>query len=445
MNERSFFILRRLEDLSSDKIKPMSVLEQAVRKHLKYNLLVNLLDGGFFGLGWGFGSTSTILPLFVSRLTDSALLIGLIPAIHGVAWQLPQLFLANRIARLRRYKRLMMFLTLHERLPYLGLAMVAFFLVLLGPNTALVLTFLLLLWQGLGAGLTANPWQSMVAKIIPPDSRGTFLGLQAALANIGMSATAIIAGYILDRMPDRVDFALAFVLAAVLLFGSMFFLGLTREPEDTEKSIPERQASPWKGGWELIRRDRNFAAYLVVRLLYSFATMGFAFYIVYGLRRFDMNEVTAGFLTAALTITSTVANAAMGWLGDRLGHRAMLIAGALAVTASSLLAWGAPTIGWLYPAFVLSGLANVAYWTIGMAITAEFGSEETRPTYIGLSNTLVAPATILAPLIGGWIADAAGFQVTFLVSAVGGLGVAALLLWLVRDPRPRREPAGKVH
>ncbi len=416
----------------------MSSLEQSVRANLKYNLFVNLIDGALFGLGWGFGSMGTILPLFVSRMTDSAIIIGLIPAIHGVAWQLPQLFMANRVARLRRYKPMVMLITIHERVPYLGLALVAIFLFTLGPVAALILTFLLLLWQGLGAGIAANPWQSMVAKIIPSDWRGTFFGLQAALANIGISATAVIAGYILNRMPDRVDFALCFLLTTVAMGLSMLFLGLTREPEDTEKVIPEKQASPWKGAWELLRRDRNFTAFLLVRLLSSFATMGFAFYIVYGLRRFGMDEVTAGFLTAALTITSTVANAVMGWLGDRLGHRAMLIAGSVAVTASSLIAWGAPSITWMYPAFILCGLANVAYWTIGMAITVEFGDEETRPTYIGLSNTLVAPATIIAPLIGGWIADAAGFQTTFMVSAVGGVIIAILLLWLVRDPRPRR-------
>jgi predicted MFS family arabinose efflux permease len=115
----------------------------------------------------------------------------------------------------------------------------------------------------------------------------------------------------------------------------------------------------------------------------------------------------------------------------------MLIAGSVAVALSSLIAWGAPSIGWLYPVFILNGLANVAIWTIGMAITVEFGSEETRPTYIGLSNTLVAPFTILAPLIGGLIAQTAGFQTTFMVSAIGGLITAVLLFWLVRDPRPR--------
>lgn len=416
----------------------MFSLEQSVRKHLKYNLIVNLIDGATFGLGWGFGSMGTMLPLLVSRMTDSALLIGLIPALHGVTWQLPQLFMAQPTTRLRRYKPLVMFLTVQERLPYLGLAIIAYFADRLGTPWTLALIFLMILWQGLGAGFAANPWQSMIAKIIPSDWRGTFFGLQSGLANVMMSATAVAAGFILNRMNDRIDFAIVFLLALAGMGLSMVFLGLTREPVDHEKTIPEKAPSLWKHGLQLLKRDRNFSAYLLVRFLSSFATMGFSFYIVYGLQRFAMSEITAGFLTAALTVTATVGNIVMGWLGDRLGHRQMLIAGSFAVTLSSLLAWGAPTIGWLYPVFILSGLANVSYWTIGMAITVEFGDEETRPTYIGLSNTLVAPATILAPLLGGWLVDAAGFQTTFMVSSVGGLVIAALLFWLVRDPRPRR-------
>ena len=415
----------------------MADLEQSTQKHLRYNLVVNLLDGGFYGLGWGFGSVGTIIVLFVSRMTDSALLIGLIPAIHAVGWQLPQLFMANSVSRLRRYKPMVMLMTIHERVPFLGYALVALFIATLGNKVALVLTFAMLIWQGLGAGFTANAWQSMIAKIIPPDRRGTFFGTQAALANVLMSLAAIAAGYILDRVHDPLNFSLCFTLTIVGMGLSMLFLSLTREPVDDEKRIPEYQSSPWKGGLALLRRDRNFAAYMVVRVLSQFATMGFAFYILYGLRRFGMSDLTAGLLTAALTVTSTVANAVMGWLGDRLGHRAMLIAGSFAVTFSSLLAWGAPSLGWMYPVFILSGLASVAYWTIGMAITVEFGTEETRPTYIGLSNTLVAPFSILAPLIGGWIAQTVSFQATFMVSAVGGVVIAALLFWLVRDPRPR--------
>jgi MFS family permease len=415
----------------------MSTLEASIRKHLRFNLAVNMMDAGFFGMGWGFGSIGTIIPLFVSHMTNSALLIGLIPAIHAVGWQLPQLFMANSVSRLRRYKPMVMLMTIQERLPFLGLALVAVFLAKLGNTLALVLTFALLVWQGLGSGFTANAWQSMIAKIIPSDWRGTFFGGQAAIANVLMSIAAIAAGYILDRLHAPINFTLCFLLTFTGLVLSYISLGMTREPVDQEKSVPERQSSPWKGGLEILRRDNNFTAFLVIRILSQFATMGFSFYIVYGLLHFGMSDLTAGFLTAALMISSTIANAVMGWLGDRLGHRAMLIAGSVSVTLSSLIAWGAPSICWLYPVFILNGLANVAIWTIGMAITVEFGNEENRPTYIGLSNTLVAPFTIIAPLIGGLIAETAGFQTTFMVSAIGGVVTVVLLFWLVRDPRPR--------
>ena len=131
-----------------------------------------------------------------------------------------------------------------------------------------------------------------------------------------------------------------------------------------------------------------------------------------------MDPITAGFLTATLTISQTIANIGMGWIGDRIGHRAMLILGAFAALLSAVLAWNAASILWFYPIFLLAGLANVSIWTIGMAMTVDFGSEAERPLYIGLSQTLTAPATILAPLFGGWIVDTAGFIPTFTISIV---------------------------
>jgi MFS family permease len=217
---------------------------------------------------------------------------------------------------------------------------------------------------------------------------------------------------------------------------SYFFVALTREPEDTEKIMPPEDHNFWHAAREILRRDANFRWFLAFRVIFQFASMGFAFYIVYGLRAFNMDAITAGYLTAALTISQTVANLGMGWLGDRLGHRSMLIAGTLAAALSSFAAWAAPSTAWLYLVFVLSGLANVAYWTIGMAMTVQFGVESERPVYIGLSNTLIAPATIFAPLIGGWIADVAGYKTTFALSVLGGLLTTALLLFFVKDPHP---------
>ncbi len=413
----------------------LSPLEQDIRKNLKHNVTVGLWDGGLFGMALGFASFGTILPLFVASMTDSAMLIGLVPAIHSAGWLLPQLFTASHVSRLRRYLRTVLLMTVHERIPFLGFAIVALLLPIIGANAGLLLTFLLLVWQGLGGGFTANAWTSMISKIIPPESRGTFFGMQAGLANLFISGSAIAAGYLLNALASPWDFAVCFFIASIFFTLSWFALAATHEPEDNEKIIPEEKTHFWDDAKKVLSRDKNFNWFLSARILSQFATMGFSFYIIYALREFGMTEVVAGYLTATLTISQTIANIGMGWIGDRIGHRAMLITGAVAAFLSAVLAWNAASIAWFYPIFLLTGMANVSIWTIGMTMTVDFGSESERPIYIGLSQTLTAPATIIAPIVGGWIADSAGFIPTFSISIVLSLVMIGILVFLVKDPR----------
>ena len=414
-------------------------MRNQIQKLLRYNVTVNLLDGAFFGLGIGISSFSAFIPIFVNRLTDSAILIGLVPALHSFGWQFPQIFTAGWIARMRRYKPAVLFLTMQERIPFFGLALVAWYLPALGKQNALILTFLLLTWQGLGGGFTANAWTSMICKIIPSETRGTFFGTQSAAANAFMSIGAVLAGLLLSKISDRYDFSLLFVLTGLIMIISWFFLSLTREPEDFEKIVPEKKQPFWQGTRTILQRDANFRWFLIARLISQLASMGFAFYIIYAINRFDMNEFTAGIISATLTGAAIIANPLMGLAGDRWGHRRILLIGFIAATTSSVLAWQASSLGWFYPIMLLTGMANVAIWTTPLTITAEFGDETERPIYIGLSNTLIAPATILAPLLGGWLADRFSYPVMFLCTAVAGLLTLIIFIFFFKEPRDRHK------
>lgn len=418
----------------------LSKVEQFARKHLRYNITVGLIDGGMFGVALGFASFGTILPLFVASMTDSATLIGLVPAIHAAGWLLPQLFTASHTSRLRRYKKTVLLMTIHERIPFLGFALVALLLPRIGLQLGLIFTFILLTWQGLGGGFTANPWTSMISKIIPSENRGTFFGVQAGVANLFISGSAIAAGYLLGWFEPPLNFAICFFLAVVFFTVSWIALACTREVADYDKVIDANPTPFWQGAINILKRDKNFNWFLSARMLSQFATMGFAFYIVYALRRFSMDEVTAGYLTATLTIAQTIANAGMGWLGDRVGHRLMVIAGAASAGLSSLLAWFAPSLAWFFPIFVLTGFANVSIWTNGMTMTVDFSDEKERPFYIGLAQTLTAPVTIIAPLIGGWVADTFGFVITFAISAALSVVMTMILIFMVKEPRTFHQP-----
>jgi MFS family permease len=403
---------------------------------LRHNYIVNLLDGGFFGFALGFASFVTIIPLFISQFSDAAILIGLIPVLHNAGWQLPQLFTANLVAKQKRHKPLVLWFTIHERLPFLAMAGIAWFSPRIDSKFVLLATFLMLAWQGFGAGFTANSWQSMIAKLIPSNQRGTFLGMQGAALNILFSIGAIIAGFILVRLPSPLDFTACFLIASGLLVISFIALALTIENETPAEDFQPGQRAFYRNLWMILQRDRNFVWFLCGRIFTQFAMMASAFYIIYIVRHFQVNESTAGLLTGVLAGTQIVANPILGWLGDRLGHRLMLTIGAAAASLSALIALFAPGYSWFYVVFILIGISNVTVWTIAMSITMAFGGEADRPAYIGLANTLLAPAAIIAPLFGGWIADTSGYTVTFALSAISGLVTIAIFLLIMKDPQP---------
>src|SRR5215510_4710608 len=102
------------------------MLQEELRANVRHNFAVNIMDAVFFGLAaLGLASTVTVIPLFLNTLTDSTVLIGLITSLQTIGWTFPQLLTASYVAKLKRYKPLVVFMTIHERWPYFGLMLVA--------------------------------------------------------------------------------------------------------------------------------------------------------------------------------------------------------------------------------------------------------------------------------------------------------------------------------
>jgi len=403
--------------------------------NLKHNFTVNILDGGLFGFGLGFASFTTMIPLFVATLTSSATLIGLVPAIHNVGWQLPQLLLAKRITRMERVKPYVMLMTIQERLPILGLGIVGLLVPHIGVRAALILTFILLIWQGLGAGLTANAWQIMISKIIPGNILATFFGAQSAASNLLASLGAYLAGTLLVVLNPPYNFATCFFIASVLFGSSWVFLNLTREEKNVLPTGGYFPQPLWHDIRSIIKRDRSFTNFIISRFIAHFGMMAFAFYSVYAVKILGMTTVQVGVMTSILMITMVVMNPLLGRLSDRWSRKWVLVMGSVCAAASALLAFFIKDVNLFALVFVLNGVAGTAFWTIGITMSLEFGEEVERPTYVGMANTLVAPAAIIAPLIGGLLADSFNYATTFITSAVMALIASVILALLVSDPK----------
>ena len=187
---------------------------------------------------------------------------------------------------------------------------------------------------------------------------------------------------------------------------------------------------------QILREDDNFRWFLIARALTGVSLTAISFYTIFGIRRFDMSPEFVGVLTSVLLLSNTLSSSIIGWIGDRWGHRRVLIAANLLTVLAIAVALSASDVYWFYLVFAFTGFVNSAQWSTILTITVQFGSVAERPFYIGMANTLIAPVTIFAPIIGGWLVDAVNFELTFAIFALAGL--LSVLVYVI----PMHDPAG---
>jgi EmrB/QacA subfamily drug resistance transporter len=124
-----------------------------------------------------------------------------------------------------------------------------------------------------------------------------------------------------------------------------------------------------------------------------------------------------------------------GKLADYLGRRRIFITGLIVFTASSLACGLASTGGQLIGARAAQGVGAALMLPATLSIiTATFPVKE-RGLAIGIWSGVSGVALAIGPLVGGLLAQHAGWEWIFFVNIpVGILGVFATL-WLVRESR----------
>ncbi len=432
-----------------------------------WNFSVSLWDITFITLAFSFISRETVIPVLVSQLTDSKLVIGLIPATWALGLYLPQLLTANWAESMPYKKPFVMRIGFFlERLPYFLIGLSILFFALSAPTVALVTVLVGLTMAASGAGLGTPPWLDMIAKVIPVRRRGIWLGLGHGIGQLMGVIGAFFVGRILISRAFPGNFALLFFLAFTFMVVSWCGLALTREPasQTTKQALPilhylGRVSS-------VLKRDVNYRRYLVSKSIVNLGGMSAGFFAVYGTETFSLDGRGVGLLTAVLVGTQAVLNPLWGVLADRVGHKTVLAAAAFFVSLAPFSAlfiggfggllpqpqpnegigalvtstvtqfpiWGTVPLG-LILTFVFVGSFLAADHTSSLNITLEFSAPQDRPTYIGLTNTILAPVLIGAPILGGLLAGSLGYTALFAAASFCGVTSLLLMVFWVKEPR----------
>jgi len=408
------------------------------RRHVRHNVIALGLDLGLFLIGLSFASQSTILPAFAAHLGASNVIIGAIPALMTLGWNLPSLFAAGYTESLAHRLPFVLRYTIWERAPFLVLAAVAFFVARPAPVLALSLVLVMLLVITSAGGTLMPAWMDIVGRAVPVGLRGRFFAVSSLLGGLGGLIGSVLIAWVLARWPAPGGYGVCFLISAVFMGLSYVALARVREPRvEAAEAAPPLGAYLRRAG-RVLRADRNLAWYLLARGLTFVGMMASGFYTVYALRFYAAPDWTVGVFTSALLAGQMAGNLVLGALADRSGHLVSLSVGVGALLLANLAALTAPSLGWFTLVFVLQGVLLAAANVSGLNVLLEFAPEPgARPTYVGLGTTLLTPVSFGAPLLAGLMADLLGFRAVFATAALGALSSMMLMLLRVREPRQR--------
>ena len=410
------------------------MLNPEVVVHFKRNFFANLLDAGFWFFGDSFIASYTILPVFMSTLTDSPILIGLIPALEGAGWFLPQLFLAKHLEGKNRRLPLVLKLGVLDRLPYLLLALGAFLILKVDLRVGIVLFFIIYGIKVFSSGIVALPWQELIATVIPVSHRGRYWGYALILGKLMGMIGAIFAGLMLAKIEYPLNFAYMFTVGFICAAISYIFLSLNFEPE-IERLPPPNNINIWARIKEILCVDRNFAAFLINRAFVFLSFMGMGFITVYGIQKFDLPISFSAIFTGVMLISEIVGYGLWGTIGDKDGYKRVIEYSNLFLIFGLFVLLLVESIWGVLIVFGIVSFAHSGEYIADQNIAMEFGTEAERPTYIGMSKTLTGPFLLLAPIIGGGIVKLWGYQTMFLIAMIVSITGLAIIKFYVEDPR----------
>jgi DHA1 family multidrug resistance protein-like MFS transporter len=376
----------------------------------------------------GFSTIFPFLPTYVEELGSSTgsstvFLVAMVYSLQGVA-----MMIASPIwgSLSDRYGRKPMVLR--------SLIGGAVLVVLMGFVRNAEELVLLRLVQGLVTGVVSAS-ASMVAASVPRERLGYAMGLLQTGQWAGISVGPIMGGFLEYLVGIRMSFIVTGVL--LTLGGLLVLFGVHEQFTPPERK--GRLISGMFGQWGTVLRVPGvpvtyllrFTAWLGRTMIMPYLPLFIATLTL----RDELSSIYTGFAIGAASLAGTISGVVLGRLGDRVGHKRVLVASAL-LTAVFYAPMSLVTEVWqLVLLNVAVGFAVGGVLPAVSAMLARFTDPSMAGSVYGLDNSVGAASRAAAPLLAGAVItigatpDAPDYRALFVVTAVLFAATAALASW----------------
>jgi DHA1 family multidrug resistance protein-like MFS transporter len=291
--------------------------------------------------------------------------------------------------------------------------------------------------EGALAG-TVTAATTLVAASMPKDRLGFGLGMIQTAVFSGAALGPLVGGILADQIGYRASFAAS---AFMLLVSGLITLFLVQERFTPVKRAADapKQISMWK----------IVAAPALLGLVMVMLAVRFSAAAVQPITPLFVAEIsnqmgniatTAGIAMGVLGLTSAISSVFLGRLGDKRGHRKILL---ICMAGSGLvyLPMAASQHPWQLIALqALFGIFAGGTIPAANALIANRTDPERRGAIYGVVAAASSVGGFLGPLLGAGVAAAFGFRATFLLTGLVLLAVTAVVVNTARRAQ-NRDPA----
>ena len=367
-----------------------------------------------------------LLPLFARELGAGPSLVGFVmgaSTLTGVFLKLPAGALSDLFGRRRL---LLMGALVFATLPFTYLAV----------STLTAVVFVRFL-HGSATAIFGPVASASLSDVAPTTKRGAWLSTYSTAQGTGQAIGPILAGYLIAA--GRFD--LAFVVSGLIGLGVPFIVGTWRgAPASTS---PRPSFSEFKRGVLEVGSDRLVlitsgaqAAQFVLNGMLN------AFLPLYGREVLNLAASELGWLFGMQTVTTLLVRPAIGRLSDRVGRRAVIVAG-LTTCSLAVYALSLATSLSMVVAVIATYAAGVAITT---AATSAYITDITRRARYGAAHgvfgTIYDIGDALGPIAAGMLVATIGYARMFRVMATVALVMALAFAVSSARHQSRREPLG---
>ena len=427
------------------------------KNYFTRNYWTGVINGTLFRGGGAFLDPTTVIPEFLSYLTNSSILIGGISTIFRSGILLTQIFTANYVE------------TKPLKLPIYAAAakvrIISVFIIALtvfifgGGNANLVLIVFLMAYilYSFASGLGMIPYQEVVAKTIYSHKRGSYVALRQFFGSLTAVGVGYVVAYVLSKkklFPYPNNYAILFFIGGIMVSSALliFIFGMKEPSQSNIRKDVVNYKDYFSGAIKVLKKDKIYLYVFIIRLLIGAEALSMPFFIRFARTELGMNpKVTGAYLTVQMVGRMSAA-LLWGKLADEKGNKLIIQIMSLVGTSFVILALSAEYISGqlvlFVPSLTESNILPFIYGGVFFLIGSFFAGQfigfnnyileiapiEKRPTYLGFFNSISGFQLLILPFLGGFLVDYFSYKFVFICVLISMI-TAFIMSFRLVEPR----------